>query len=146
MHDHDYDCPIRRVGYSARQQSTPQVPPARPTRGADNVIHYVMGADVADVNDVAGDPFIDPTTALGEPTRFTSEPQLFGGAVTPFQSPFRANEVVSIGEGGRLVLEFDEPVVDDPANPFGIDLLIFGNSFLSFLTGEPVTEGGIVRS
>ena len=112
---------------------------------ADNVIQYVLGAEIADVNDVAGDPFIDPTTALGEPTRFTSDPQFFGGAVTPFQSPFRAKEVVSIGEGGRLVLEFDEPVLDDPANPFGIDLLIFGNSFLNFLTGEPVTEGGTVE-
>ena len=117
---------------------------------ADNVIQYVQGADVADVNDVAGDPFIDPTTALGEPTRFTSNPQLFGGAVTPFQAPFRANEVVSIGEGGVLVVAFDEPVVDDPGNPFGIDMLIFGNAFYfdddfpHGVAGAAATETAIV--
>lgn len=111
---------------------------------ADNVLNYVPGAGIP--NDfVTGEPFSDASAALGEPTRFTSDPENFGGAVTPFQSAFRATEVVTIGEGGQLLVSFDDPVRDDPNNPFGIDLLIFGNSFLSFVDGAPVTEGGIVE-
>ncbi len=96
---------------------------------ADNVVQYAPGAGIS--NDfVTGDPYSDPSTALGEPTRFTSDIANFGGVVTPLQSPFRANEIVSIGNGGSLTVSFNEPVTDDPLNPFGIDLLIFGNSFL----------------
>ena len=117
---------------------------------ADKVIRYVSGTGI--VNDfVTGDPLDDPTKALGEPTRFTSDPANFGGAVTPFQSPFRGNEVVSLGNGGVLVLAFDEPVLDDPANPFGIDLLIFGNAFYfddnypQGVAGAAATENGTVE-
>lgn len=62
----------------------------------------------------------------------------FAGPVTPFNPAYNADQVYSIGAGGCLSLAFDEPVVDDPANPFGIDLLIFGNQgFIdaSFSTG-----------
>ena len=38
---------------------------------------------------------------------------------------------MTIGRGGRLTVAFDQPVLDDPANPFGIDLLIFGNAFFT---------------
>jgi len=96
---------------------------------ADNVVQYISGTGIG--NDfVTGDPYSDASTSLGEPTRFTSDAANYGGAVTPLQSAFRANEVVSIGNGGSLTVSFDEPVTDDPQNPFGIDLLVFGNSFL----------------
>jgi hypothetical protein len=66
-----------------------------------------------------------PETALGEPTRRTS-----GGAddVTMFQPPWVTNEIVSVGSGGELVVAFDHPILDDPKNPYGVDLLVFGNS------------------
>ncbi|MBX3363222.1 MAG: hypothetical protein KF866_00530 [Phycisphaeraceae bacterium] len=70
----------------------------------------------------------DPTAALGEPTRFTGE-GIFPGAVTPFNSAWMETEIVSIGRGGSLIVAFDRPIVNDPLNPFGIDLLVFGNSF-----------------
>ena len=107
---------------------------------ADAVVAYTQGSGVG--NDfVTGNAFNDPNVALGQPTRFTSDPANFGGPVHPFNSPFRANEVVSIGEGGSLTLSFDEPVADDPQNPFGIDLLVFGNAFY-FLT--PFASNGVV--
>jgi hypothetical protein len=94
---------------------------------ADSVIRYVPGEGIT--NDFySGTPYSDASTALGVPTRFTS-PDNFGGAVTPLNSPFRSNEVVSIGRGGSLVVAFDEPVTNDPLNPFGVDLLVFGNAF-----------------
>jgi hypothetical protein len=94
---------------------------------ADSVVSYTPGAGIS--NDFySGTPYSDATTSLGEPTRFTS-PDNSGGVVTPLNSPFRSNEVVSIGRGGSLVVAFDEPVTNDPLNPFGVDLLVFGNAF-----------------
>lgn len=89
---------------------------------ADRVISYVSGTGV--------DPFYkEPLTALGSPERFTGE-GIFPGCVTPFNPAWGSNEIVSIGPGGSLVLAFDEPVMNDPLNPFGVDLLVFGNSGL----------------
>ena len=73
--------------------------------------------------------FDDPESALGPPSR-TSGGVLFPSAVTPFQPAFMTDELVSLGTGGALVLGFDHPVRNDPGNPFGIDLIIFGNPFL----------------
>jgi hypothetical protein len=87
---------------------------------AAHVVSYVEGAGV-------GAGFNNPASALGEPTRFTGV-GVFPGAVTPFNPAYMAGEIVSIGAGGSLTLRFDAPVADDPANPFGIDLLIFGNA------------------
>ena len=91
----------------------------------------------------------NPTSALGQPTRFSGvgvEP----GVVSPFQPAFMASEVVGIGPGGSLVLAFDHDVPDDPANPFGIDLIVFGNSFFADLEYPLGTcsvlysEGGLI--
>ena len=90
---------------------------------ADRVVEYNAG-----LNPAAGRT--NPATALGEPTRFTGVAAGFPGAVTPFSPAFEADEIVSIGAGGSLSLAFDEPITDDADNPFGIDLLVFGNSFV----------------
>lgn len=103
---------------------------------ADSVVQYDAGTDGA-----VG--FDDPTAALGAPTRFTSPASQFGGPVTPFNPPFGQDEIVSIGEGGSLTVAFDEPVTDDPLNPYGIDLLVFGNAFLGLDFDAGVATGGI---
>jgi len=90
---------------------------------ASEVVSYTPGS-----GSVAG--FNDPLVALGSPERFTGE-GLIPGAVTPFQPAFRPHEVVSLGVGGELILAFDRDVVDDPRNPFGIDILVFGNAFFT---------------
>ncbi|MEY3143394.1 MAG: hypothetical protein RLY21_1887 [Planctomycetota bacterium] len=90
---------------------------------ASSVISYAPGSGA-----VAG--FTNPAVALGSPERFTGE-GLFPQAVTPFQPAYRPNEVVSIGVGGQLTLAFDHDVVDDPRNPFGADLIVFGNAFFT---------------
>lgn len=90
---------------------------------ASAVVSYTPGTGA-----VAG--FTNPAVALGSPERFTGE-GLFPQAVTPFQPAYRPNEVVSIGVGGQLTLAFDHDVLDDPRNPFGIDLIVFGNSFFT---------------
>lgn len=40
------------------------------------------------------------------------------------------DKLVSLGAfGGSIVLGFEQPVLNDPANPYGIDFSIFGNAF-----------------
>ncbi len=116
----------------------------------------------------AGDPFADAVTAfvpgvggtpgfnvplatLGSPTRCTGE-GFFPGVVSPFNPPYLIEEIISLGAGGSIVVEFFEPLLDDPANPFGIDLLIFGNTgFIDFdfpaglIGGLFSDDGGVVE-
>jgi hypothetical protein len=96
---------------------------------ADSILDWSPGS--------GGSPgFDDPTTTLGSPTRTTFD----GVSVTPFYPAWGVDEMVSIGAGGFISLRFDEPVLDDPNNPHGIDLLLFGNTgFIdqSFPDGVP---------
>lgn len=89
---------------------------------ADTVVGYVPGIGV-------DTSYITPGTALGSPERFTGE-GVFPSVVTPFNPAFGTDELVSIGRGGSLTLSFDEPIVNDPNNPFGLDFIIFGNAGL----------------
>jgi hypothetical protein len=88
---------------------------------------------------VGGVPGYDqPSAALGEPSRdtgWTWAPE----TVTPFQPAWLPDQIVSLGVGGSITLAFDHDVLDDPANPFGIDLLIFGNAFCT----DPFHPAGV---
>lgn len=92
------------------------------TAWGDSVVSYIPGAGAAP-------GYGDPTAALGQPTRLTGESFGFPGVTTPFSGAFEPDEIVSIGVGGSLTIRFDDPIADDPLNPYGIDLLVFGNSF-----------------
>jgi len=119
-----------------------------PTVAADGppyavaVVDYVPGLGVP-----AG--YGQPTTSLGWPERFTGE-GLYPGVVSPFNAPWLSLEIVSIGVGGRLTLELGTDAVDDPANPHGIDLIVFGNAFFwdiawpAGVAGKLFAEGGAV--
>src|SRR5262245_52079103 len=80
---------------------------------ATSVIAYERGTGYA-AN------FTNATAALGAPAS--------GASVTPYAPPFSTSQIVSIGAGGWLTLQLGTPLTDDPTHPFGIDLLIFGNS------------------
>ncbi len=99
---------------------------------ADSVVSYDAGSNADPGYTTAG-------SALGEPTRFSNPTDPFGGVVTPLSPSFGTDETVSIGAGGQLTVRFDEPVTNHGANPFGIDLLVFGNSFFNgnFFGGPP---------
>jgi len=86
---------------------------------ADRVVAYDPGT-------TAMPGYTDPTTALGPPERFTGE-SLYPAVVSIFNPPWETNELVSIGEGGFLTLEFFEPITDDADHPFDVDLILFGN-------------------
>lgn len=90
--------------------------------------------------------FTNPLSAVGSATRTTG----FDLRVTPFNPAFGSEELVSIGRGGWLTLEFSSLVMDDASNPFGIDMIIFGNSFFYADDFSPVADnlwkpGGVVE-
>lgn len=103
---------------------------------ATQVIEYVQGGEIPE-DFISLFEYDNPLTALGPPTIDTTGDEDYEAGtgssqqpvpVVPVYQPFRHYEVVSIGQGGRLVLKFDQPVFDDPLNPCGIDFIIFGNA------------------
>jgi hypothetical protein len=116
-------------------------PPA--PRCAAHVVSYAPGTGT-------GAAYRNPLAALGPPTQFTGagiEP----GPVTPFRPAFMPGEIVSIGRGGSLVVTFEQPVLDDARNPFGIDLIVYGNAFCadaeypSGVASGTFSEGGTIE-
>ncbi|MBI1177011.1 PEP-CTERM sorting domain-containing protein [bacterium] len=73
-----------------------------------------------------GIPYTDSSTALGAPSSVT--PGDFGGPVTPFAAPYQKEQLVSLGEGGSLTVEFSTPIQNNPTNPYGLDFLVFGST------------------
>ena len=102
---------------------------------ATEVVSYTAGSNVS-----AG--YTDPSVALGSPGRATGSGP-FDGSLTPFNAPYQASDVVSIGAGGELTVRFDHPVADDAANPYGIDLLVFGNAFLGIDFNSGLADGTV---
>lgn len=100
---------------------------------ADSIVSYNSGSGFAP-------GYTNSAAALGEPSRVT--PGEFGGPVDPFNSPYLKEQVVSIGVGGSLTIEFNSPVLNDIANPYGLDFLIFGNAGFVIVNGD-FSGGGI---
>jgi hypothetical protein len=86
---------------------------------ADAVISYTSGSGFQP-------GYNSPASALGEPSRVT--PGTFGGPVHPFNAPYLPSQLVSLGAGGSLTVQFNSPVLNHAANPFGLDFNIFGNA------------------
>ena len=110
---------------------------------ASKVVGYSTGDGFAD-------GYTDPASALGSPSRVT--PGTFGGPVDPFSGPYLKTQLVSVGTGGSLTVRFDAPVKNSPANPFGADFQVFGNSFFVVTNGfdqdfnyigAPATDGQV---
>jgi hypothetical protein len=105
---------------------------------ASSVMGFYYGAGTVPVDPVDKvTPFDHAPVVLGRPTVDTTgewdEP---GVPVVPVQPAFRAFELVSIGEGGFIEVAFAHPVLDHPDNPFGSDLIVYGNGFQNLSSGR----------
>jgi hypothetical protein len=106
---------------------------------ADSVVSYDPGTGY-----VAG--FTNVSAVLGAPS--TNNP--YGEATDVFDPPYGTDQIVSIGAGGSLTVEFKKPVLHHPHNPSGIDFIIFGNTGFIITNdfdanfnwiGTPATDG-----
>lgn len=95
---------------------------------ADSIEQYDAGAG-------ATPGYLDPDKALGQPSTMTGDPMIWpydpeAGKVpvTMVNGPWTPDDLVSVADGGYLTVGFNEPVVNHPSNPFGIDLIVFGNA------------------
>ena len=113
--------------------------PAQPDLFADRVVAYKSGIGFATAFG-SGLGYTNSSVILGPPSRET--PGDFGGPVTPFAPPYLREQILSLGEGGMVELEFDPPVFDHPENPFGLDFILYGNVGLTITNGD-FTGGGI---
>ena len=99
---------------------------------ADNFAATVIDAGFCD-----NDPDYRPATgqfvnnsAYNDPNRALGAP--IGGGTSTQNSA----KVVSLGSfGGQIILAFDHDVLDEPANPFGVDAIVFSNTF--WPSGDP---------
>jgi hypothetical protein len=112
---------------------------------ATEVVYYDEGTGVG--NDwLSGEGFNNPDAALGRPTVDTTGdnwyiPSNESVPVNPVYPAFRATELVTIGNGGSLVVAFDHAVENDAGNPYGVDFIVFGNSFQVIGGGQGWTNG-----
>ncbi len=93
--------------------------------------------------------FTNTSAVLGEPSRINP----FGEQTDVFDPPYGKSQILSIGEGGSLTVQFAKPILNQPHNRFGIDFIIFGNSgfiitndfdFNTFnWVGTPATDGSL---
>lgn len=110
-----------------------------PDPWADAVVSFQPGTGGAPGYD-------DPTTALGPPESMTGEDTDTTSVVSPFSPAWRPDEIISLGAGGSIVLAFDQPVENDPTNPWGIDLIVYGNAGFIDTTWPDGTCGGLFGS
>jgi hypothetical protein len=105
------------------------LPAATSAQYASSVVSYAAGTGVA-----AG--YNDPTRALGSPTTFIGYQN-----TDPFNPPYLATHLVSVGAGGSLTVQFNSPILNT-AHAFGLDFSIFGNSGFVITNGD-YSGGGI---
>lgn len=86
-------------------------------------------------------PYDEPAAVLGPPTRWFYDPwAVFSGreamrrpsvVEAPFYraSPNGSPLLLTLSDGSRVIAEFDPPLTNDPAHPYGVDFLVFGNAF-----------------
>ena len=116
---------------------------------AARVVEYVPGQGMESFWDVLDlEYYTNATVALGRPTVDTTltrsqQPTDDPGTapVLPVQAAWRWFEVVGIATNGRLTLEFEQPVTDDPDHPYGVDFLVFGNALQGIQSGGYWTNG-----
>jgi hypothetical protein len=107
------------------------VPVAARAQFATSVVAYVPGTGVLS-------SYTNSAAALGAPAVADS----YGDVVDPFDPPWQNSQLVSVGAGGSLTLQFNPPIIKDPTHPFGLDFIIFGNAGFIITNGD-YSGGGI---
>jgi hypothetical protein len=91
----------------------------------------------------ASDPYADTVVSYttgsgGINTAYNNSSAALGGVTsyaTVVYPAWKATDIVGVGLGGELTLGFNEPILNDANNPYGLDFTIFGNSFFVLSSG-----------
>lgn len=93
---------------------------------ATSVVNYQPGALSGSLSS-----YTNAAAALGMPATFnpafppwSPEPT----PITPFEAPYTSDQLVGIGAGGSLTLHFAQPIRNLPANPYGLDFVVYGGA------------------
>jgi hypothetical protein len=109
-----------------------------------------FAAQVSSTNDLDPySPYNNPAAVLGRPTLQFYDP--YDGDVTdrvsiiddPFNvTPQGADVITEIGVGGEITVQLGRKIYHNPSNPYGIDLIVYGNSFFSGVshTSGPISD------
>ena len=100
---------------------------------ATSVISYNAGTGAAP-------GYNQPTTALGAPSTFTNDPN-FPGPVDPFNPPYLTSQIVSVGAGGSLTVQFPSPIQNSAGNAFGLDFIVYGNAGFTYDFNTGISNG-----
>ncbi len=96
-------------------------------------------------------PYDDPASVLGMPsTNFYDPFGAWSGGTTVrrvklveaaynLDATQTSKLITTLLSGSAIVVRFDQPIQHDPAHPYGIDLLVFGNAFY---TSSGFVNGG----
>lgn len=114
---------MKKVRFALVLASLFVVPIITHAQFADAVISYVPGTGEST-------SYENSSAALGAPA--------LGSSVTPFAPPYQNTQIVGIGTGGEITLQMSSPIVNNPADPYGINFNVFANQF--FVEGS----GGVV--
>jgi len=106
------------------------VPTITNAQFADSVVSYTEGSGV-----LPG--YNDPTAVLGAPTVYNGYQN-----TDPFNPPYQSSDIVGIGTGGSITVQFNTPIQNNPNNPFGLDFIIFGHAGFNITNGD-YSGGGI---
>ena len=125
---------MKRLSLAAALSGLFLVPLITQAQFASGIVSYNPGSGFSP-------NFTNSSAALGAPAS--------GTGITPFAPPFSTSQIVSIGAGGSLTLQFNTPIINNSANAYGIDMMIFGNSFFVVTSGSgasAITSGAIFTS
>jgi len=97
---------------------------------ASGIVAYTQGSG-------ANPNYTNATAALGAPTTFIGYQD-----ADPFNAPYLPGNIVGLGAGGSLTLQFNTPIQNSAANPFGLDFILFGHAGFNITNGN-YSGGGI---
>jgi hypothetical protein len=110
------DQKMKKVRFALALAGLFVIPTITRAQFADSVVSYTEGSGVNSGYD-------DPVAAIGAPTTFIGYQN-----ADPFNPPYQSTDIVGIGTGGSLTLQFNTPIQSNPNNPFGLDFIIFGHA------------------
>ena len=94
----------------------------------DYAVHIVSAVGLSTAN-----PYTNPAAVLGRPAlQFLDSgvPSRTTIINPPYDTaPDGSDVITSISAGGQITVNMGRKVYDDPNNPYGVDLIVYGNSF-----------------